>query len=152
MFEKCWRKLWFREFKLFWFCYNFCSYSYDVKMMTSLPVPGLPRELTEEERTRLEKDVPVSDFKREKLERESGRNWDLFYKRNTDHFFKDRHWLTREFPILLNKVLIIFEWSGKGIGQRDWLYYIGLQLFPTMIITPQGRRVKLRCNVRRTHD
>lgn len=36
-----------------------------------------------------------------KLEHEARKNWDLFYKRNTTHFFKDRHWLTREFPQLV---------------------------------------------------
>ncbi|KAJ3414578.1 Methyltransferase-like protein 6 [Chytridiales sp. JEL 0842] len=36
----------------------------------------------------------------EKLRKEAGKNWDLFYKRNTTNFFKDRHWTWREFPEL----------------------------------------------------
>lgn len=47
------------------------------------------RPLTEEEADRLRSDTAlVSPFQREKLEREAKRNWDLFYKRNTTHFFK----------------------------------------------------------------
>jgi methyltransferase-like protein 6 len=42
----------------------------------------------------------VSDFKQMKLEKEAQKNWDLFYKRNTTNFFKDRHWTTREFEEL----------------------------------------------------
>lgn len=42
----------------------------------------------------------VSGFKQMKLEREAQKNWDLFYKRNSTHFFKDRHWTTREFDEL----------------------------------------------------
>jgi len=61
-----------------------------------------PRILTSDEKTKLEKDVNlISDFKREKLEKEALRNWDLFYKRNSTYFFKDRHWTTREFQELL---------------------------------------------------
>ena len=30
----------------------------------------------------------------------SRKHWDLFYKRNADRFFKDRHWTTREFEDL----------------------------------------------------
>ncbi|XP_032092657.1 tRNA N(3)-methylcytidine methyltransferase METTL6 isoform X2 [Thamnophis elegans] len=44
--------------------------------------------------------VLVSDFKQQKLEKEAQKNWDLFYKRNSTNFFKDRHWTTREFEEL----------------------------------------------------
>lgn len=44
--------------------------------------------------------VLVSDFKQLKLEQEAQKNWDLFYKRNSTNFFKDRHWTTREFEEL----------------------------------------------------
>ncbi len=60
------------------------------------------RELTEEERTGLKRDsICISDYKGGKLEQDAKKNWDLFYKRNSTHFFKDRHWITREFPELL---------------------------------------------------
>lgn len=60
-----------------------------------------PRELTDEELNLLSDDkVTLSDFKRNKLEIEAQKNWDLFYKRNTTSFYKDRHWTSREFPEL----------------------------------------------------
>ena len=59
------------------------------------------RQLTEGEKLKLQGEEPISEFKREKLEKEARRNWDLFYKRNSNHFFKDRHWLAREFPELI---------------------------------------------------
>lgn len=60
------------------------------------------RVLTEDEKRKLEDDSKVvSDFKQNKLEKEAQKNWDLFYKRNTTNFFKDRHWTTAEFKELL---------------------------------------------------
>eukprot|EP00064_Thunnus_orientalis_P017083 superscaffoldBa00003534_g17160 len=59
------------------------------------------RVLTQEELHRLGGErTLVSDFKQMKLEKEAQKNWDLFYKRNTTNFFKDRHWTTREFEEL----------------------------------------------------
>ncbi|KAK3242197.1 hypothetical protein CYMTET_48098 [Cymbomonas tetramitiformis] len=43
----------------------------------------------------------ISPFLIAKLEKEAQRNWDIFYKNNQEKFFKDRHYLTREFPELL---------------------------------------------------
>lgn len=81
-----------------------------------------PRELTPEERDRLggERTV-VSDFKLMKLEKDAQKNWDLFYKRNTTNFFKDRHWTTREFEELKacrefeSQKLVLLE-AGCGVG------------------------------------
>lgn len=59
------------------------------------------RVLTPEEWDRLSGErALVSDFKQMKLEKDAQKNWDLFYKRNTTNFFKDRHWTTREFEEL----------------------------------------------------
>lgn len=59
------------------------------------------RILSPEEVERLAKDqVLVCEFKQLKLEKEAQKNWDLFYKRNSTNFFKDRHWTTREFQEL----------------------------------------------------
>lgn len=69
-------------------------------------VPGQTKSPTDgglipDEQRRLADERPlVSDFKQMKLEREAQKNWDLFYKRNSTHFFKDRHWTTREFEEL----------------------------------------------------
>ncbi|KAJ3158160.1 hypothetical protein HDU86_003112 [Geranomyces michiganensis] len=42
----------------------------------------------------------MTAFQKSKLHKEYTRSWDLFYKRNTTNFFKDRHWTEREFPEL----------------------------------------------------
>uniref|UniRef100_A0A3B3SSI1 tRNA N(3)-cytidine methyltransferase n=1 Tax=Paramormyrops kingsleyae TaxID=1676925 RepID=A0A3B3SSI1_9TELE len=80
------------------------------------------RSLTEEELEKLKNDLSlVSDFKQQKLEKEAQKNWDLFYKRNTVNFFKDRHWTTREFEELRgcreseNQKLVLLE-AGCGVG------------------------------------
>ncbi|KAM4687986.1 tRNA N(3)-cytidine methyltransferase METTL6 isoform 1-T2 [Discoglossus pictus] len=80
------------------------------------------RSLTPEEAQKLQNDRDlVSEFKQLKLEREAQRNWDLFYKRNSTNFFKDRHWTTREFEELKacrqfeNQRLTILE-AGCGVG------------------------------------
>ncbi|XP_063054583.1 tRNA N(3)-methylcytidine methyltransferase METTL6 [Engraulis encrasicolus] len=80
------------------------------------------RVLSEQELDRLKDDrVLVSEFKQQKLEKEAQKNWDLFYKRNTTNFFKDRHWTTREFEELKAcrefeaQKLVLLE-AGCGVG------------------------------------
>ncbi|XP_039592105.1 tRNA N(3)-methylcytidine methyltransferase METTL6 isoform X2 [Polypterus senegalus] len=68
---------------------------------TSKSASLCPRVLTPEQLEKLHNDaILVSDFKQLKLEKEAQKNWDLFYKRNSTNFFKDRHWTTREFEEL----------------------------------------------------
>lgn len=45
----------------------------------------------------------------EKYENEAGKFWDIFYKRNGTKFFKDRHYLDREFPQLIGGACSILE-------------------------------------------
>ncbi|KAI4890695.1 hypothetical protein NFI96_033757, partial [Prochilodus magdalenae] len=80
------------------------------------------RSLSEEEMEKLRNDrVLVSDFKQQKFELEAQKNWDLFYKRNSTNFFKDRHWTTREFDELRAcrefeaQKLVMLE-AGCGVG------------------------------------
>jgi methyltransferase-like protein 6 len=51
----------------------------------------------------------------DKYDNEANRFWDKFYQTNTTHFFKDRHWLTREFPELLLPDTKLLE-IGCGVG------------------------------------
>ncbi|EDO45902.1 predicted protein [Nematostella vectensis] len=95
----------------------------DIQNETESSIQGLyPRVLTDEEKQKLERDTScISEFKRNKLEQDARKNWDLFYKRNSTNFFKDRRWTTREFTELLNvedeklneKVLLE---AGCGVG------------------------------------
>ncbi|CAO2638245.1 tRNA N(3)-methylcytidine methyltransferase METTL6 [Lemmus lemmus] len=80
------------------------------------------RILSSEEEDKLHRDrALVSDFKQQKLEKEAQKNWDLFYKRNSTNFFKDRHWTTREFEELRScreyegQKLVLLE-AGCGVG------------------------------------
>lgn len=60
------------------------------------------RILTDEQKLTLEKQQTtlLKDYQSQKLEKEAKKNWDLFYKRHETKFFKDRHWLLREFTDL----------------------------------------------------
>ena len=44
----------------------------------------------------------IDPFWRNKYIQDTGRNWNEFYKRNTDKFYKDRHYLHVVFPELLS--------------------------------------------------
>jgi hypothetical protein len=79
--------------------------SHTDRLPSSCPVAGKEaavRTLTTEEEELLKRQDTriVSDFKQRQLEAEARKHWDLFYKRNSTKFFKDRHWTTREFEEL----------------------------------------------------
>ncbi|CAF1547231.1 unnamed protein product [Adineta ricciae] len=57
--------------------------------------------------------VPV--FKQNLFDKNAQKYWDQFYKRNTNNFFKDRHWTLREFNIDPNESVKLFE-VGCGVG------------------------------------
>ncbi|CAG8478172.1 2008_t:CDS:2 [Paraglomus occultum] len=56
-------------------------------------------------------------FWQNKYRTDAAKNWDLFYKRNTTKFFKDRHWIGREFEELneTTKQKKVLE-LGCGVG------------------------------------
>ncbi len=70
--------------------------------------------------------VGVPKFFADKFARQSARNWNKFYKRNSVNFFRDRHWTTRSetdgFPCLSeqhegdNPVPIVVVEAGCGVA------------------------------------
>lgn len=47
-----------------------------------------------------QRESPVSEFDRNRFNKDPVKWWNLFYKKNTANFFKNRKWLQQEFPIL----------------------------------------------------
>lgn len=91
---------------------------------------GVEKELTDEERARLEEQNKrmVSEFQARKLETDARKHWDLFYKRNETRFFKDRHWTTREF-----EELVASEGDGSAATVKTMLEVgcgVGNLVFP----------------------
>ncbi|XP_022919642.1 tRNA N(3)-cytidine methyltransferase METTL6 [Onthophagus taurus] len=83
---------------------------------------NLDKILTDEEKDLIvaQNSRLVPQFKANQLEEHAQKHWDLFYKRNENRFFKDRHWTTREFQDLLNEKYqcekrVLFE-IGCGTG------------------------------------
>lgn len=64
-----------------------------------------------------ESQIPtLKPFWQQKYKATSAKNWDMFYKRNTVNFFKDRHWLDAEFPALLSQQDSVGMEVGCGVG------------------------------------
>ncbi|VDN06759.1 unnamed protein product [Thelazia callipaeda] len=81
----------------------------------------LPRILDEEEKETVRRQTAVSDYKRMKVKNELRKNWDKFYLRNKNNFFKDRWWTQHEFGQLLSSHINLegnlhFLEVGCGVG------------------------------------
>lgn len=85
----------------------------------------------------------ISDFWHQKYRKDLGKNWNLFYKRNATRFFRDRHWIPREFPELLQPNLRIFE-VGCGVGNFSFpLAEVGGEDLRVVGCDISGRAVEL---------
>lgn len=78
------------------------------------------RELTEDDHEKLAKQTSISDFKRNKLEIDARKNWDKFYHRNKNNFFKDRNWSAEDLKMMcpdidFEKEISCLE-AGCGVG------------------------------------
>ena len=66
-------------------------------------------------------------YKKEKLEADARKNWDLFYKRNRTNFFKDRQWMTREFE------------EFKQLAEKvNWFYFYKKNIYCVITVYSQG--------------
>uniref|UniRef100_A0A7S4GK47 tRNA N(3)-methylcytidine methyltransferase n=1 Tax=Eutreptiella gymnastica TaxID=73025 RepID=A0A7S4GK47_9EUGL len=64
-------------------------------------------------------------------ERDAQRFWDFFYKDNTTHFFKDRHWIPREFPEM-------FEAGDAAVSILEVGCGVGNTVYPVREVLPQS--------------
>ncbi|KAK8202902.1 S-adenosyl-L-methionine-dependent methyltransferase [Phyllosticta capitalensis] len=68
-----------------------------------------------------QRENPVSDFDKTRFNGDPAKWWNLFYKNNTNNFFKNRKWLFQEFPALKAltaadaKPALVLE-TGAGAG------------------------------------
>ncbi|KAF9352229.1 Methyltransferase-like protein 6 [Mortierella sp. AD094] len=70
-----------------------------LKLLQPLESSILPPEKLEYVRQIIDKDKAIKPFWVNKYKNEAAKNWDRFYKRNETRFYKDRHWIEREFTI-----------------------------------------------------
>lgn len=55
----------------------------------------------------------VPEFWHKKYKADAAKNWDRFYQRNETRFFKDRHWIEREFPELFGPATEVCRWMPR---------------------------------------
>ncbi|KAF8949986.1 hypothetical protein BGZ46_004814, partial [Entomortierella lignicola] len=70
-----------------------------IKLLQPLENSILPPEKLAFVREIIEKDKAIKPFWVNKYKNEAAKNWDRFYKRNETRFYKDRHWIEREFTV-----------------------------------------------------
>lgn len=64
----------------------------------------------------------ATPFMISKCEREAARNWDIFYKRHEDRFFKNKNWTEKEFAQELGKgaeAETTPEWQEEGMVEEE---------------------------------
>ncbi|KNC75390.1 hypothetical protein SARC_12084 [Sphaeroforma arctica JP610] len=83
----------------------------------------------------LDKPIELTILCIQTYEREAGKNWDEFYGRHNNKFFKDRQWLYTEFPEL-------FQISQERVEKKDALRVlemgcgVGNTVFPLLQTNP----------------
>lgn len=80
----------------------------DLSSLPSQPVSSAP--------TSLASSSVVNEYWQQKYRQDAAKNWNLFYRRNQTRFFKDRHWIEREFPELFASSTCTVLEVGSGVG------------------------------------
>ena len=93
----------------------------------------------------------ASEFFRKKYEREARKSWEIFYKTHGTNFFKDRHWLSPEWPAVFPRAAA----SSAGVGGDDAdgrAEEVARGPGPSYVIEPGARRAFLEvgCGVGNT--
>lgn len=65
-------------------------------------------------------DICIDDSSKKKLLENASSFWNDFYNRNNANFFKDRHYLTREFKCLNSEEETIVCELGCGVGNSTY--------------------------------
>jgi hypothetical protein len=76
----------------------------------------------------------ASQYLRNKVENDAHQHWDAFYRNNGDKFFKNRHWITREFAELRNsnpneRYLLCEVGCGTGSTCECYFNVFNFQLY-----------------------
>jgi len=91
------------------------------------------------------------EFFRKKYEREARKSWDIFYKTHGTNFFKDRHWLSPEWPAVFPRAAASSA-GEAGHGADDRVGEVTRGPGPSYVIEPGARRAFLEvgCGVGNT--
>ncbi|GAB5373435.1 hypothetical protein AAMO2058_001751500 [Amorphochlora amoebiformis] len=79
----------------------------------------------------------VSEFWKNKYEEDAGRNWDLFYKRNENRFFKDRHYLHHIMGKDIKSAILKAKKDGTNPVLMEVGCGVGNTMFPLLTDFPE---------------
>ncbi|KAF9428723.1 Methyltransferase-like protein 6 [Podila epigama] len=99
------------------------------KLLQPLPPSHLSEENLSKAQEIIDKDVAIKPFWVKKYKNEAAKNWDRFYKRNETRFYKDRHWIEREFTVYK-------ESSQKAMRSLEVGCGVGNFIFPVLENNP----------------
>ena len=83
--------------------------------------------------------------------------WDKFYQNNQDSFFKDRHWISAEFPLLFERIKnhqkdSVFQFIDLGCGVGNTIYPLLRATIDTNILFHGADYSINAINVLKTHE
>ena len=104
------------------------------------------------EKVLAEDENPLSKYWYDKLESEAGKNWNIFYQRNQANFFKDRHYILKEFPELRDTLASHGDLSSEKKGDTPKVVLfdpgcgVGNAFFPIIEKFPEAALVVHACD------